>query len=126
MKQLWTILKYFFQDRDSLLLHLMEMKAYELLNDCGMIEVGATEEIEDLIFHIKSYYDIPENIVNTKYPDLKGMDVKYVLREFNNGNLHADDILRFADFFVDVEKQRAVERDIIFDHAKALSFGFYL
>jgi hypothetical protein len=36
------------------------------------------------------------------------------------------EIEKYGDFLIDIETHRAVERDIIFDHAKALPFGFSL
>ena len=128
VKKLWAILKYFFTDEDNLLLHLLEMKAYETLDDCFTMEVGITEEIEDLIFHIQSYYEIPDSVAATSYPDLLGMNIEEVLKKLECGKTNANikETLRLADFLGDVEKQRAVERDMIFEHAKALTFDFKL
>ena len=126
LKKLWNILKYFFEDEDNLFLHLMEMKAYESLDDCYTLEVNMTEEIEDLIFHIKTYYDIPESIIATKYPELKGIDIPKLLKEYKAGRMDMSDVLEFADYLEEVEMQRALERDIIFEHAKTLAFGFKL
>ena len=124
IKKLWTIIKYFFEDEDNLLLHLMEMKAYETLDDCVTLEVGMTEEIEDLIFHIQTYYDIPEMIAATSYPDLPQTNVSKILKEYKSGNIDVVNMAVMADFIEEVEKQRAVERDLIFEEAKILSFGF--
>ena len=124
IKKLWTIVKYFFEDEDNLLLHLMEMKAYETLDDCAALEVGRTEEIEDLIFHIQTYYDIPEMIAATNYPDLSETNVSKILKEYKLGNIDKVNMVVMADFIEEVEKQRAVERDLIFEEAKILSFGF--
>jgi hypothetical protein len=126
VKKLWNILKYFFQDEDNLLLHLMEMKAYESLDDCFALDVGMTEEIEDFIFHIKTYYDIPQSVAATSYPDMKVMDIPTVVQKYKAGKMNVAEVERFADFLADIEKQRAVERDIIFEYAKVLSFGFKL
>lgn len=126
IKKLLNIIKYFFEDEDNLLLHLMELKAYETLEDCMSLEVSMTEEIEDFIFHIRTYYDIPESIAATKYPDLKNMDISYLVKEYKKGKLSIEEVMEFADFLEDVEKQRAIEREIIFEHAKVLTFGFKL
>ena len=126
IKKLFIIIKYFFEDEDNLLLHLIEIKAYETLKDCVSLEVSTTEEIEDLIFHIKTYYDIPSTIASTKYPDLKDVNIPQVMKAYKKGNMEWKDILKFADFLEDVETQRAVERDLIFEEAKILSFGFKL
>jgi hypothetical protein len=126
IKKLYKILKYFFTDEENLFLHLLEMKAYESLDDCFTLDVSMTEEIEDLIFHIKSYYDIEENLVNTKYPDYKDKDVRKMMKECKQGKVDLKKIEEFADFLAEVEKQRAVERDLIFEEAKILTFGFKL
>lgn len=127
VKKLWAILKYFFTDEDNLFLHLMEMKAYEAMQDCAALDVGTTEELEDLVFHIRSYYDIPENIAATKYSSIQATsDIPKMMKDFSLGKLGTEDLMRYADFIGDVEKQRAVERDMIFEHAKALTFDFKL
>jgi hypothetical protein len=104
----------------------MEIKAYESLEDCVTLEVRMTEEIEDLIFHIKTYYDIPESIAETRYPEMKDIDIPWLIKEYKSGKLDMRDVMRFADYMGEVETQRALERDIIFDHAKNLAFGFKL
>lgn len=126
VKKLWTLLKYFFTDEDNLLLHLIEMKAMETLKDCVQLEVSTTEEVEDLIFHIRTYYDIPFNIAATSYPDLEGESIKRIIKGYSSGKIALEDVMLFADYLEDVEKQRAVERDIIFEYAKVLAFGFKL
>lgn len=126
IKKLWAIVKYFFEDEDNLLLHLMEMKANETLEDCVLLEVSTTEEIEDFIFHVRTYYDIPETVASTKYPNLKGTNIPHMMKLYKKGKMNSNEVMLFADFLEDVEKQRAVERDLIFEHAKILSFGFEL
>lgn len=126
IKKLWVLLKYFFTDEDNLFLHLIEIKAMETLEDCARMEVDMTEEVEDLIFHIRSYYDIPFNIAATSYPDLEGTSIKRIIKGYDKGKANMEDVMLFADYLEDVEKQRAVERDIIFEYAKILAFGFKL
>ena len=126
IKKLWAVLKYYFEDEDNLLLHLIEMKAYESLETCADLEVSMTEELEDLIFHIKTYYDIPESLLATSYSHLSEKDIKGVIEKYKKGKLSLEEVSDFADYLVEVEEQRAVERDLIFEHAKILSFGFKL
>ncbi len=126
VKKLYQIIKYYFEDEENLFLHLMEVKAYETLETCYNLDVTMTEEIEDFIFHIRTYYDIPEIVASTKYPDLKNMDLETMIKKYKKGKLVMADVMRFADFLEEVETQRAVERDIIFEQAKMLSFGFKL
>ena len=124
IKKLWNILKYFFKDEDSLFLHLLEIKAYEVLDSCYALDVGMTEEIEDLIFHIRSYYDIEESVIATKYPFYKGKSASELIRECQKGKMNLAQAEVLSDFLDEVENQRAIEREIIFDHAKNLTFGF--
>ena len=98
----------------------------ETVEDCARMEVDMTEEVEDLIFHIRSYYDIPFNIAATSYPDLEGTSIKRIIKGYDKGKASMEDVMLFADYLEDVEKQRAVERDIIFEYAKILAFGFKL
>ena len=126
IKKLYWIIKYFFEDEDNLLLHLMEMKAHETLKDCYTLEVSTTEEIEDLIFHIRTYYDIPESVAETKFPGMEEVDIPWLMKTYKAGGLDIGDIMVYADYLGEVETQRALERDIIFDHAKNLAFGFRL
>ena len=126
IRKLLSIVKFYFEDEDNLLLYLLEIKAKETLEMCYNLGVGSTEEIEDLIFHIKSYYDIPEAIALAKYPKMQEMDIPTLIKEYKKDRLDLAEVMKFADFLEDVEKQRAVEREIIFEHAKVLSFGFRL
>lgn len=126
IKKLGAILKYYFTDEDNLLLHLIEMKAYETLDDCFELDVGMTEEVEDLIFHIRTYYEIPESLAQTKYTWYKGEDIPEMIKKYKKGILNMADIEAFTDYLTEVEELRAVERDLIFEHVKALAFGFKL
>lgn len=126
IKKLWSIIKYFFEDEDTLFLHLLKMKAFECMNDCYRLEVRRTEELEDLVFHINTYLEIPTALVETKYPDFKGISIQDTIRKFKDNKMSLEEIEEYGDFLVDIETQRAVERDIIFDHAKTLPFGFSL
>ena len=124
IKKLWGIVRYFFEDEDTLLLYLLKVKAYECMNDCCRLEVSSTEELEDLVLHINSYLEVPTALVETKYPDFRGTSIQDVIKKFKGKKMSIREINTYGDFLVDVETQRAVERDIIFDHAKCLPFGF--
>ena len=127
IKKLWIILKFFFEDEDNLFLHLIEMKAMESLEDCITLGVSSTEEIEDLLFHLRLYYDIPESLIETKYPQFKGWNWQEIIKEYKRSEVLPVELVEvFSDFIIDVETERALEREIIFEHAKCLSFGFKL
>lgn len=125
-KRLLGIIKYFYKDEDTLFLYLLEKKALESMEDCAKLEVSTTEELEDLLFHINIYKEVPFALTETKYPKFKGLDVQDIIRKFKKDEMTLKEIEDYGDYLVEVETQRAVERDIIFDHAKVLPFGFSL
>lgn len=126
IKKLWNIIKYFFEDEDMLFMYLLELKALECTKDCYNLEIRSTEELEDLLFHIKTYKEIPQTLIETKYFNFKNTSVKDIIRKFKEDKISLEEIERYGDFLIDVETGRAVERDLIFDHAKKLPFGFSL
>ena len=104
----------------------MEIKAQETLRDCEALEVSMTEDIEDMIFHIRAYYDVPEVLITTRYPCFRGESIPSVVEKYKKNELSMSKVIAYMDFLTEVEKQRAVERDIIFEYAKILTFGFRL
>lgn len=126
IKKFFNIVKYFFIDEDDLLLYLLKMKAYECMHDCYKLEVRRTEELEDLIFHVDSYISIPQALAELSYPEFRNTNVRDIIRRYKTGKVSLDEIKRYGDFLIDVEIQRNIERDFIFDHAKVLPFGFTL
>lgn len=126
IKKLFVLLRYFFEDEDSLFLYLLEQKAYECLEDCYKLDINFTEELEDLVFHIRTYREIPQILVETKYPEFRGISMKDVIKNFKNKKLPLEQVNKYGDYIVEVEEERAIERDFIFDHAKVLTFGFKL
>lgn len=124
LKKAVLVIYYYFKDSDNLLLYLMYFKALEILNSCYKLSVRNTEDLEDLIFHIRAYLDIPRALTEFKYPEFKGLNIKDILKKYKRKKLKKDEALRFTDYLQDVERQRAVERDFIFENAKILTFGF--
>lgn len=125
-KRLLEILKFYFSDGDNLFLYLLKAKAYDCLEDCTVLGVEATEELEDLIFHINSYLAVPHDLIETKYPEFKNLKVLDIIKKYKKHQTSIQEIKKYGDFLVDVEMQRHVERDFIFEHAKILPFGFTL
>jgi hypothetical protein len=125
-KKLCTLLRYFFVDEDSLFLYLLEQKAYECLEDCYKLDISFTEEIEDLIFHIKTYREIPHALSETKYPQFTGISIQDIAKRYKDKKLNMEQVEAYGDYLVEIEEQRALERDFIFEHAKVLTFGFKL
>lgn len=126
IKKLVSIIRYFFEDEDLLLLYLLRMKALECMNDCSKLEVRNTEELEDLVFHIDTYIDIPLALTETAFSDFKNVSVQDVIKKFKRNKMSIQEIEKYGDYLIAVETHRALERDLIFDHAKVLPFGFTL
>lgn len=124
VKKLFKVIYYFFVDNDNLLLYLMQIKAYEILNKCQRLSIGNTEELEDLIFHIKTYLEIPQALIEFKYIEFRDINIKKVLKKYKKKKLGKEETIKFTDYILEVEKQRAIERDFIFESAKVLNFGF--
>lgn len=124
VKKFFQLIKYFIIDGDNLFLYLLLMKAESCLEDCNRLEVVNTEEIEDLIFHIRSYLEIPNAVAETSFPEFRGVSIKKIIKYYKNKTLTLAEVDRYGDYIVEVETQRAIERDFIFESAKALTFGF--
>ena len=124
IKKLCAILRCFFKDEDNLFLCLFEIKAYECLDECFKLGVGSTEELEDLIFHIKAYKEIPNIIRELKYPEFKDVSLNELVKKYKNRKMSLKEVEQYGNFLLEIEENRAVERDFIFEHAKTLTFGF--
>ena len=124
IKRLFGIVKRFFRDEDELVFYLMEQKALKCLDECYKLKISMTEELEDLIFHIRTYRDIPRVISEIKYPEFKGKDITVLMKELDKKLIPIESAERALKYIAEVEKSRAVERDCIFDGARVLTFGF--
>lgn len=106
MRRLWRIIKYAITKRKSFTLYLLRAEAEEYLKVFDKLDVKSTEDIQDLIFHIDSYLDLPNMLRKTMYEEYLKKGEK------------------FEEYFHDLEKMRAVERDYIFEIMKRLPIGF--
>ena len=108
LRKFFNVVKYSLCNRKYFLLNVIKAEALEHLKLFGKIGVDYTEDIQDLIYHIDSYIDLPNMLRKTIYePYLK------------NGE-------KFEEYFQDLEKHRAVEREYIFELMKRLPIGFSL
>ena len=109
LKKLIELIKCaLFEDSRYFLLDVIKEEALQHLKTFNKIGVGSTEEIQDLIYHIDSYKEIPGILQNTIY----------------KGYLEKGEMLE--EYFHDMETHRAVERDHIFELMKKLPIGFEL
>ena len=108
VKRLLRIIKYAVTQPRCFILYLIKAEALGYLQVFNKIGVGSTEEIQDLIFHIDSYIDLPNMLRRTVYePYLKKGE-------------------KLDEYFEELEKARAVEREYIFELMKKLPIGFEL
>lgn len=108
MRRLFRIIKYALTQRKNFTLYLIKAEAEEYLEVFGKLGIGCTEDMQDLIYHIDSYIDLPNMLRTTIYePYLKEGE-------------------KLDEYLYDLEKHRAVERDYIFEIMKKLPIGFEL
>ena len=108
VKKFLRLLKHAIFHSKYFLLYLIKEEALDHLKTFNKVGVGSTEDIQDLIYHIDSYIELPKILQNTTY---KGY--------LENGEM-------FEEYFRDLETHRAVERDYIFELMKRLPIGFQL
>ena len=97
-KKFFQVVYYYLMDSDNLLLHLMEIKAHEILKRCQKLSVRNTEELEDLIFHIKIYKEIPKVLLATRYSELEGLfNIKSMLKRYKKKQLSPVELLLYED-----------------------------
>lgn len=109
VKKLWKLIKcILFKNNKYFLLNIIKEEALEHLKTFNKVGVGSTEDIQDLIYHIDSYIDLPNMLRRTIYePYLKKGE-------------------KLDVYFKDLETHRAVEREYIFELMKTLPIGFQL
>ena len=105
-KKLFRLLKCALFNSRYFLLNVIKEEALDHLKTFNKVGVGSTEDIQDLIYHIDSYIDLPNMLRRTIYePYLqKGEKLDLYMKE--------------------LETHRAVEREYIFELMKTLPIGF--
>ena len=108
LRKLFRLIKHAILHRKYFLLYLIKEEALDHLKTFNKVGVGSTEDIQDLIYHIDSYIDLPNMLRKTVYePYLqKGEKLDLYMKE--------------------LETHRAVEREYIFELMKTLPIGFEL
>ena len=108
VKRLLRIVEYAVTQPKCFILYLIKAEALEHLKTFNKIGIGCTEEIQDLIYHIDSYIDLPNMLRKTVYEEYLKKGEK------------------LDEYFEELEKARAVEREYIFELMKKLPIGFEL
>lgn len=108
-------------------LRIVEQEALDYLDSCRETNIRNTEEIEDLVFHIRAYFEIPTTLRNTMFSDIpKGIkfqvkkDLLFLSQRYKNL------MKRYVEYLTEVEKQRAVERLCILECMKSFPFSMAL
>ncbi len=108
LKKLFRLMKYALTQRKNFALYMIREEAQDHLKLFGRVGVEYTEDIQDLIYHIDSYIDLPRMLRMTTYePYLKKGE-------------------KLDEYMYALESARAVERDYIFELMKRLPIGFEL
>lgn len=124
LKKFIKVVYCFCTDSDNLVLYLVRLKALESLKRCYELHVKNTEELEDLLFHIKTYFELPKALVEINYKEFKNVNINKMIKKLKKDKLEKSVALRFTNFLADLEKQRAIERSFILEDMKILDFGF--
>lgn len=122
LKQVFCIIGVLFTKSRSPFLRTLKYEVENYLEDCCNSGTKSIEELQDLLFHINSYFEIPEATRITMFPDMKyGFKLilfgynfyKYLNRKFPS---------LYVKYVQEVEKQRAVERFYIMELLKYFPF----
>ena len=131
LPRLIRLLQSYLMKDENALLALIEDEAKDVLKRYEKMGICDTEEIEDPLFHIKSYSEIPQVVRDLDFPDIK--EAKFIFEkgylkavELGKERPSAAEIERYILYIEEVEKQRAVERDFIFEKVKNLPLGMVL
>ena len=105
-------------------LRIVEREAMDYLETCKKIDVRSTEEIEDLLFHIKAYFDIPAALRTTTFQDIPaGLKFRVKKNIPSLAKKYKNLVGRYTDYLMEIEKQRAVERLCIIECLKSFPFS---
>ena len=105
-KKFFRLLKCALFNSKYFLLNVIKEEALSHLETFNKVGVGSTEDIQDLIYHIDSYIELPQILQSTTY----------------KGYLEKGE--KLDEYFEDLETHRAVERDYICELMKNLPIGF--
>ena len=118
------IVKAYLFKNECAFLRIIEKEATDYLEFCKKMDVSNTEEIEDLLFHIKAYFEIPVTLRTTMFQDIP-IGLKFRTKKELDliSKKHRDIMNRYADYLTEIEKQRAVERLCILECLKSFPFS---
>lgn len=130
---LYIIDAHLFKNKCSFL-KILEYDIQEYINTCKDLGTEQTEELQDVLFHIHSYLEIPETVRVTMYPDIpKQVRICKHKNGISIAGWHTPWSLlpklipnRYLEYLEEVEKQRAVERFYILESLKNFPFGLII
>ena len=135
LTKIFKIIRSYMRDDESLFLTVLEEEALEALERYKKLGITNTEEIEDLLYHIRSYNEIPKALKGTSFEVLEKaqvtvktngvLEVEFTVSDGTTAE-EIEAISKYIEYITEVEDQRAVERDFIFEHLKNLPLSFSL
>ena len=108
IKQVFLIIVACTFKSKSAFLRIIKYEAENSLKDCCDMGTKQIEEMQDLLFHIEAYLEVPDAVR------------EIILRDTGGSYIKAR--TRFAEYLEEVERQRAVERLYIMESLKHFPF----
>lgn len=124
IQRIFLIIKAYLFRNECAFLRIVENEALDYLESCEKLEVKNTEDVQDLLFHIRSYFDIPLALRTTMFSDIPiGFRLKLKMNKWVKVSGDSSVINRYIEYLTEIEKQRAVERTCILDCMKNVPFS---
>ena len=113
IKQFFLIATVCMFKSKSAFIRIIKYEAENYLEDCCNSGTKQVEEMQDLLFHIDAYLNIPKELKITMFPEFTHKPGTFKPYNVNE---------RFIEYLEEVEKQRSVERLFIFESLKHFPF----
>ena len=113
IKQFFCIVFVSLFKSKSAFLRIIKYEAENYLEDCCNAGTKQIEEMQDLLFHIDAYLDIPKTLKMTMFPEFTHRPGTFKPYDING---------RLIEYYEEIEKQRSVERLFIMESLKHFPF----
>lgn len=125
LKQVINIISAYLFKNECAFLRIVESEATDYLKCCERLGIKDTEDVQDLLFHIHSYFEIPKSVRLTMFQNIpENLRVKIKKGEIKlESNSSVSLASTYADYLEEVEKQRMVERVCILECMKNVPFS---
>lgn len=127
IKKVWRMflmLQAYLFKNECAFLKIIENEAIDYLEVCEYLGVKNTEEVQDLLFHIKAYIEIPLILRTTIFQDIPAnFKINFRKNKKSTFKGNVGTLNRYLEYVTEIEKQRAVERTCILDCMKNVPFA---